>query len=159
MVINILQEGLISNVSLLIGWFWNLSQSHILRPHKIQKEIDAVLSLEGWMKSSNQRMLLLTKHTLTTKFCRINILIECYWLISSLESQCPYFSISEPDLASIKFPGKTPLGETCAAAQSSQAANMEAVPCMQESREWHKENRWAANDKTPVVHHLVPASS
>lgn len=43
MVNNILQKGLISSVSLLIGRLWNLSQSHILRPHKIQKEIDAVL--------------------------------------------------------------------------------------------------------------------
>lgn len=58
MVISILQEGLIPNVSLLIGQLWNLSQPQILKPHKIKKEIDLIVSLKSWMKNRNQRTLL-----------------------------------------------------------------------------------------------------
>lgn len=145
-------------MSLLVGQLWNWNQPHVLKPHKIQKEIDLILSLKGWMKNRKQRTLLRTKHTLTNNFFRVNILIECYWLVFSLESQCSYFTISDLDLSSIKFPGKTPLGGTWAADTSRQAASIEVVLCLQESRVWHKENKLAANDKTPVVHH-VPASS
>ena len=159
MAINILQERLLSNVSFLIGQLWNLSQSQILKPYQIQKEIDLIHSLKGWMKNRNQRMLLWAKHTLTNKFCHINVLIESYWLISSLESQRPYFSIFDPDLVSIKFPGKTPLGETWASCTSSWAVSIRGVLCMQESRIWPKDNKWAVNDRSPVVHRLLPASS
>lgn len=57
MSINILQ-GFFPNVSLLMGQFWNLNQHPIIKPHKIQKEINLILSLKAWVKNKEQRMLL-----------------------------------------------------------------------------------------------------
>lgn len=63
------------------------------------------------------------------------------------------FSMSDPDLVSIMFPGRATLGTPVLHAQ---AARIGEVLCMQESRPWRKGSRWAVNGETPMVHCLVP---